>query len=104
MARTIEVGAVSNLVLYSIPAFIVLMLLEGFKVGGYERRDTIASLSMGGINVVVSAVTKLASIPFFGWLYEHRVADLGGSWWSWVILLFAEDCCYSWFHRLHHEI
>jgi sterol desaturase/sphingolipid hydroxylase (fatty acid hydroxylase superfamily) len=102
---------VSNLVLYSIPAFIVLMVLEGQwtrrhpEVVGYERRDTVASLSFGLMNVIVSGVTKLASIPFFAWLYEHRVAELGqpDRVWSWLVLLFAEDHCYYWFHRVHHE-
>lgn len=102
----------SNLVLYSIPAFIVLLLLELAwarrhpEVVGYARADTLASLSMGLLNVVISAGTKFLSIPAFAWLYEHRFADVveatGG--WSWVILFFAEDCCYYWFHRLHHEI
>jgi sterol desaturase/sphingolipid hydroxylase (fatty acid hydroxylase superfamily) len=103
---------VSNLVLYSIPAFVALLLLElawarrhpEFK--GYEPRDTFASLSLGLINVGISAGTKLLSIPFFGYLYEHRVVDLvalTGAW-SWLILLFAEDCCYYWFHRVHHEV
>src|ERR1043165_2498693 len=103
----------SNLVLYSIPAFIVLMILEGIwtrkhpeDIVGYERRDTVASLSMGIMNVGISAVAKLASIPFFAWIYTHRIADLGqpSMWWSWVVLLFAEDFCYYWFHRTHHEV
>jgi sterol desaturase/sphingolipid hydroxylase (fatty acid hydroxylase superfamily) len=102
---------VSNLVLYAIPAFIVSVLLELAwarrhpEVKGYERRDTYASLSMGLLNVAVNAGTKFLSIPFFAWLYEHRFADvteLGA--WAWVILFFAEDCCYYWFHRLHHEV
>ena len=102
----------SNLVLYSIPAFIVLVLLELAwarrhpEVRGYERRDTFASLSMGAINVVIAGGAKFLSIPFYAVLYEHRLVDvvaaLGA--WSWLVLLFAEDLCYYWFHRLHHEV
>ena len=103
----------SNLVLYSIPAFIASVLLEIAWLRkhpdgavGYTRKDTMASLSMGALNVVVASVAKLVSIPFYAILYEHRIVDivepLGG--WSWVVLLFAEDCCYYWFHRAHHEI
>ena len=102
----------SNLVLYSIPVFILAMVLEGLwarrhrEARGYERRDTVASLSFGLANVAVSGVTKLASIPFFAWVYEHRLADLGHTdqLWSWLVLLVAEDCCYYWFHRVHHEV
>jgi len=105
---------VSNLVLYSIPAFIALMVLEivwarrrgGADIVGYELRDSRTSLSLGLANVAISAVTKLGSLAMFAWIYEHRVLDLGqpSQWWSWIILLFAEDCCYYWFHRTHHQI
>jgi sterol desaturase/sphingolipid hydroxylase (fatty acid hydroxylase superfamily) len=103
---------VSNLVLYSIPAFIVLMALEALWVrrhpehAGYERRDTVASLSMGIFNVAISTGAKFLSIPFFALLYQYRVLDLGqpDMWWSWVVLLVAEDFCYYWFHRTHHEV
>jgi len=92
---------VSNLVLYSIPAFVALVLLELAwarrhpEVTGYETRDTVASLSLGLLNVGVSAGAKLLSIPLFAWVYQHRVLELGAlGAWSWLILLFAEDCCY----------
>jgi len=105
---------VSNLVLYSIPAFIVLMALEiaytrkhlGPNVLGYELRDTRTSLLLGIANVVINGVTKLGSIALFAWVYEYRIADLGqpDQLWSWLVLLFAEDNCYYWFHRMHHEV
>jgi sterol desaturase/sphingolipid hydroxylase (fatty acid hydroxylase superfamily) len=112
MARTIVERVVSNIVLYAIPAFLALMALEIVwasrhpEVTGYEKRDTAASLSLGILNVGVSGVCKLASIPYFAWLYGHRIADVGraDAWWSWVVLLFAEDFCYYWFHRTHHEV
>ena len=104
----------SNLVLYSIPAFIVLMALEivytrkhlSPKVLGYELADTRTSLLMGIFNVGINGVTKLASIPLFAVVYEHRLASLGQAdqLWSWLLLLFLEDNCYYWFHRLHHEV
>ena len=100
----------SNLVLFSIPAFIIAMVIEGLwarrhpAVRGYELRDTAASLALGLMNVAISAGTKLLAIPFYLWLYAHRVADLGTAWWVWVLLFFAEDCCYYWFHRVHHEV
>jgi sterol desaturase/sphingolipid hydroxylase (fatty acid hydroxylase superfamily) len=103
---------VSNLVLYSIPAFLVLIALEALwarrhpEHPGYERRDTVASMSMGIVNVAVSTGAKFLSIPFFALLYQYRVLDLGqpDMWWSWLVLLVAEDFCYYWFHRTHHEV
>lgn len=101
----------ANLVLYSIPAFLVLVALEILwaarhrEARGYEKRDTAASLSMGVLNVGISVIAKGFSIPLFAFAYEHRFAELGrpDAWWSWIVLLFAEDCCYYWFHRTHHE-
>jgi sterol desaturase/sphingolipid hydroxylase (fatty acid hydroxylase superfamily) len=100
----------SNLVLYSIPAFLLLIAVELLwtrrhpEARGYERKDTAASLAMGLGNVAISALAALPRIPVFAWLYQHRLADLGASPWSWGVLLFAEDLCYYWFHRLHHEV
>lgn len=101
----------SNLILYSIPLFLLLVILEVLYTArrphlkGYAPHDTAASLSMGVINVAISAGTKFLSIPLFAFVYEHRLLDvmsLGAV--AWVILLFTEDLCYYWFHRLHHEV
>ncbi len=101
----------SNLVLFSIPAFLVAIVVEvlwarrhAAEVRGYELRDTAASLSLGLMNVGISAGAKLLSIPLFAVIYEHRIVDVGTAWPAWILLLFAEDCCYYWFHRIHHEV
>lgn len=100
----------SNLVLYAIPLFIIAMIVEGLRTRrrpatlGYEARDTAASLTMGLAAVIVSGFAKLLSIPLFVVLYDHRIADIGHAWWTWIVLLLAEDLCYYWFHRVHHEV
>ena len=105
-----------NLVLYAIPVFVLSVLLEArwavkerrrrsdARIRGYELTDAAASMTMGLINVFVSAFTKLLSIPLLVVLYEHRVVDIGHAWWTWIVLLFAEDLCYYWFHRIHHDV
>jgi sterol desaturase/sphingolipid hydroxylase (fatty acid hydroxylase superfamily) len=66
---------------------------------------TAAILSLGLTNVIINAGTKLLSIPFFAWLYTHRIANLGDAGvWAWLALLFLEDHSYYWFHRIHHEV
>ena len=103
----------SHLVLYAIPAFILAMIVEGLwavrhpQARGYEKRDTATSLTMGLANVAINAGTTLAiTLPLYTLAYDHRLAHLGrpNAWWSWLVLLFAEDCCYYWFHRIHHEV
>jgi sterol desaturase/sphingolipid hydroxylase (fatty acid hydroxylase superfamily) len=107
----------SNLLLYSIPGFLGLLLLElwwtgrlrrkgGAAVLGYERKDTFASLTLGVGNVVISAFTTLGAVALWSWGYQHRGLSLGHplAWWSWLLLFFAEDLCYYVFHRAHHEV
>jgi sterol desaturase/sphingolipid hydroxylase (fatty acid hydroxylase superfamily) len=107
---------VSNLLIYSIPAFLTLLVLEALwtrrraraeatRLAGYETRDTLASLAMGIGNVIISAFTTLAAVALWSWGYEHRVVTLGAAtWWSWLALFLLEDLCYYWFHRSHHGI
>ena len=111
LASAPDAEQASNLILYAIPAFVIAVVAEALwarrhrddpEIRGYERRDSAASMSMGLINVVVSGFAKLLSIPFFAWLYQHRVADIGTAWWAWIVLLLGEDLCYYWFHRVHH--
>ncbi len=106
----------SNLLIYSIPGFLTLLALEvlwtrrrqraGAAPRGYEKRDTWASLTMGVGNVLISAFTTLGAIALWNWGYQHRVLSLGQPLvaWSWLLLFFAEDLCYYWFHRSHHEV
>jgi sterol desaturase/sphingolipid hydroxylase (fatty acid hydroxylase superfamily) len=103
---------VSNLVLYSIPAFVALLLIELAwskrhpEVKGYAAKDTLASLSLGLMNVAINGATKLLSLGFFFFLYDHHVVDLVAllGAWSWLVLFLVEDHSYYWFHRIHHEV
>lgn len=95
-------------VLYAIPAFVALMLVEVLVVrrlhrGRYETRDTLSSLSMGLGNRVVTIATGGAAVGLYQLAYAHRLFDLDRSWWVFVLCFFAEDFAYYWFHRLAHE-
>jgi sterol desaturase/sphingolipid hydroxylase (fatty acid hydroxylase superfamily) len=99
----------SVIIAYAVPIFLLLLVLEALVgrrggVRGYEVRDTFASLAMGLGNVGIAAITK--GVMFATWvvLYEYRLFDLGHSWWVWPLLIVAEDFCYYWFHRAHHEV
>jgi sterol desaturase/sphingolipid hydroxylase (fatty acid hydroxylase superfamily) len=103
----------SRLIYVAIPAFIVLMVIEGLwslraraagrDVIGYTKPDTITSISMGLGNVIISAGTKFGVAALYAWLYTFRLFDLPRTWWVWVLLFFAEDLCYYVFHRVGHE-
>jgi sterol desaturase/sphingolipid hydroxylase (fatty acid hydroxylase superfamily) len=105
---------VSDLILYAIPGFIFLLLLElaltrytsrGKSIRGYEVRDTFASLAMG-IGYLITKIPVVGTIYVVNsMLFEHRIFELSESaWWFFPALLVCEDFCYYWFHRLHHEV
>jgi len=105
---------VSNLLIYSIPAFVALLLVElawtrrhrSEALKGYEKRDTIASLTMGIGNVLISAVTTLGAVALWQWAFEHRVLSLATAPVpvAVIVLFLGEDLCYYAFHRTHHHV
>ncbi len=100
---------------YAIPFFVLLLVLEylAFKharddedgeLVGFEGRDTRASLTMGAGNVVINFVWKFAVLGLYIAVYELTPLRLDpGDWWVWVLLFFADDLSYYWFHRISHE-
>ena len=111
---SVDYGSVSNLLLYSIPAFLFSLWLErvwaarhlSSGIRGYENKDTLASLAMGVGNVLISAFSTLAAVALWKVAFDHRLVNLGLSHaaWIWLVLFLAEDFCYYWFHRSHHEL
>ena len=84
-----------ELILYAIPAFVLLLAVElwSFRLAadedlvGYEARDTRTSLSMGAGNVVINAVWKLAVIVVYAGLYELTPLRMpADEWWTYVLL------------------
>jgi sterol desaturase/sphingolipid hydroxylase (fatty acid hydroxylase superfamily) len=97
---------------YAIPFFVLLLAVEWLSfrhdhsddLVGYEPRDTRTSLSMGLGNVVVNVVWKLAVVAIYAALYELTPLRIpADAWWAWVLLFFADDLAYYWFHRVSHE-
>jgi len=102
-----------RLIYFAIPGFALLLVVELLsyrlaqddKLVGYERRDTVTSLSMGGGNVLINIAWTFAVAVIYQALYVaapwHVPTD---SWWPWVVLFFADDFAYYWFHRVSHEV
>ncbi|WP_433790882.1 sterol desaturase family protein [Actinoplanes sp. CA-252034] len=100
-------------VLYAVPAFLLLIVMEllSFRFlpddeeRGYEARDTATSLSMGLGSQIIGFPWKLLTAVAFAGLYVISPFQLDPTdWWVWVLLFFADDLAYYWFHRLHHEV
>ncbi|MFL5826338.1 MAG: sterol desaturase family protein [Thermoleophilaceae bacterium] len=98
---------------YAIPFFILLLIVEWLsfrhvqedaELVGFEGRDTRTSLTMGLGNVTINVAWKLVVVAIFAGLYELTPLRLDPhDWWVWVLLFFADDVSYYWFHRVSHE-
>jgi sterol desaturase/sphingolipid hydroxylase (fatty acid hydroxylase superfamily) len=104
----------TDLIIYAIPAFVLLLVVEvlSYKVAqeededlvGYEIRDTRTSLSMGGGNVLIHfGYAALAALAYTA-LYEISPWRIEPSVLAWVALFFCDDFAYYWFHRISHEV
>jgi sterol desaturase/sphingolipid hydroxylase (fatty acid hydroxylase superfamily) len=72
---------------------------------GYELRDTATSLSMGIGSLVVGIPWSIVTVLAYAGVYALAPWHLPASaWWTWVLLFFADDLAYYWFHRAHHRI
>ena len=111
---------IDPVILIALPFFALTMLLEAAALWrdnrvatalgqraphkGYHLRDSVGSLSMGVGFVALDVFWKIVMVGFFVWLYQFRIFDIQPVWWAWVLLLFADDFCMYWSHRLGHEV
>ncbi len=103
-----QIPEIPNLIHYAIPFFIVTVIIEVLltvkvKLEDYEFKDARTSILMGLGNVFLGIFTKSMVLAIFLFLYKFSVLKIPFTWWAWLILFFAEDFCYYWFHRISHE-
>jgi sterol desaturase/sphingolipid hydroxylase (fatty acid hydroxylase superfamily) len=99
-----------DIILWSVPAFILLMVLERISYVlhrdddevGYGGADTATSITMGLGSLVTNAVWKVPIAAAYVLLYALTPLRIGEAWWSWPLILVAYDFCYYWSHRSHH--
>ncbi len=96
-----------KLLYFALPVFFFSMLVEyRFAKDKYHGKDTTVSLLMMVFSAIIEFIPKvLAFVVFF---YLHELSPLkdvvGRQWWAWLLLFFADDISYYWFHRLNHEV
>ncbi len=102
-----------DLVLYAVPAFVLLLVVEtiSFRLDpdrdlmGYETRDTATSLSMGLANVVIAAFWGFVVIAVYAGLYHLSPLRMPANrWWTYALLFLCDDLAFYWYHRVSHEV
>jgi len=99
---------IPNLIHLAIPGFLLLLALEAIADSVmrrelYQFKDTAASLTMGIGNVLIGLVGKAMVLGIFTFVYKFAIFHIGWTWWAWVLVFFADDFSYYWFHRTSHE-
>ena len=98
-----------DLIQYAIPGFIILLIAEVIVTARqqkdyYDAKDTAGSLAMGIGNVIVGFVGKVIVFGAYTLVYQFRFFTVDMTqWWAWVVLFFADDFSYYWFHRISHS-
>lgn len=99
---------------YAIPFFFLMIGVELViawltRKELYRFNDSIADLSCGIIDTILRIF--LETVLFSGYLYlfhNWRLLEIdswgpAGKWTAAIALLFAQDLCFYWFHRIAHE-
>jgi sterol desaturase/sphingolipid hydroxylase (fatty acid hydroxylase superfamily) len=98
-----------NLIHYAIPFFVAFIIIEvtitaWHKRDFYQTKDAFTSIAMGLGNVFIGLLTKGLVLGAYVLVYQFKFFDLGYVWWAWLLVFFADDCSYYWFHRSSHNI
>ena len=102
--------AYAKALLYAIPFFIVLLLVEigyGYWVKNQRHKvmDTVSSISSGLTNIVKDSLGLGIIIVSYPFLEEHlAVTQIKATWLTWVVAFIAMDFAGYWNHRLSHHI
>ncbi|MFK5983448.1 MAG: sterol desaturase family protein [Flavobacteriaceae bacterium] len=97
------------IILYAIPFFAISMLLELYittkqNIKTYTSKDAFSSIAMGLGNVFIGFLSKAIVLGALLFVYEQfRFFTIPIAWWGFVLLFFADDLSYYWFHRISHE-
>jgi sterol desaturase/sphingolipid hydroxylase (fatty acid hydroxylase superfamily) len=99
-------------VLWSVPAFILLTVLEAVSYRlhpdedevGYGGKDTATSLSMGLGSLGFDLLWGLVPALVYSGLYALTPLRVPWAWPALIVCLVAQDFFYYWSHRSHHVI
>ncbi|MBX9363564.1 sterol desaturase family protein, partial [Streptomyces sp. WAC04114] len=101
-----------DVVLWSIPAFVLLAVVEmvSFRLHpdedaeGYEAKDAATSVGMGLGSLFFDFLWKIPILAIYTALYELTPLRVPVLWWTVPLMLLGQDFFYYWSHRGHHVV
>jgi len=75
-------------------------------VGGYDRRDALASIAAGAVSVITMSLWKVLGLFAYAAIFAYVApwqlpAD---QWWTWAIAILGLDFLFYWTHRTAHRV
>ena len=98
-----------NTILYrAIPALAILLLAEVVymtKEHRHDKKDMLTSFALALGTIPISFITTGIIIYTYSLIYQFRFFTIPANrWWGWIILFFADDFSYYWYHRMSHQV
>lgn len=96
------------IILYAIPVFVLLIILESLwdqktQKGYYRFNDAVAALSTGMLNRTMDFLVLLVNWAAYETLFNaFSFWTLPQTWWVWVLAFIVYDFFYYWSHRVDH--
>jgi len=100
-----------DLLVCVVPIFLLALVVEAVpafrnRTGLYDIQDTVSSIAMGALALVVEAGPKVVAFVLFDVLHELSPlrGSVGRSLVGWVSLFLLDDLTYYAFHRSNHAV
>jgi sterol desaturase/sphingolipid hydroxylase (fatty acid hydroxylase superfamily) len=93
---------------YAIPVIFLFVIIEWVvsvyqKRKLYEKKDFFAALTIGVVNLFISASIKMTFFGIMLFFYNIVPWTISHTWWAYILCFIAIDFCNYWAHRLAHE-
>ncbi len=97
-----------DLVQLGVPIFLLLTIVEVIwarskRRSEYELGDTMASATLGFGRFILTIFSGLAVYMIMKTVEPYALLPIGFQWWAFVLILFADEFVYYWWHRYSHE-
>jgi sterol desaturase/sphingolipid hydroxylase (fatty acid hydroxylase superfamily) len=93
-----------------IPVFLLVICIESYisykeNRELYDVKDSAASIGTGIIYTIINSGMKLIAFQAFSYLHQFALIDFKiTQWYAWILLFFADDFTFYWYHRLNHQV
>ena len=82
----------------------IFFIFRNKKGGEFDKTDAVTNVFIGLASVAIGAFFGYFTSIAYLWVSDITPIQMPmNAWWAWVLLLFADDFAYYWFHRVSHE-